>query len=99
MHTYGFLFCFSEDLCDKKSDFVMCPVCDEGCPYWHLSDKCAYSRLAHLFDNDFSVAFAIMMSIWSKFLFPGQLAGNPKMFHFPLQLPASWSFGSATRPE
>ncbi|XP_020601882.1 anoctamin-4-like isoform X1 [Orbicella faveolata] len=53
------------DICDKSQNFPMCPRCDRGCPYWHLYDTCIYSKVAYVFDNEFTVVFAIFMSIWA----------------------------------
>ncbi|XP_073240805.1 anoctamin-5-like [Porites lutea] len=55
------------DICDenKKKDYPMCPRCDKGCPYWPLYDTCIYSKVAYVFDNEFTVVFAIFMSLWA----------------------------------
>lgn len=55
----------SNDICDPNLNFTMCPQCDKYCDYWNLIDACTYSKLTHLFDNNFTVLFAIFMSIWS----------------------------------
>lgn len=44
----------------------MCPLCDRTCDYWELSNTCFYARLTYLFDNDLTVLFAFLMSIWGK---------------------------------
>lgn len=44
----------------------MCPMCDQRCSYWQLSDSCTYSRATYLFDNPATVAFAIVMALWGK---------------------------------
>lgn len=44
----------------------MCPLCDRTCDYWELSNTCFYARLTYLFDNDLTVIFAFLMSIWGK---------------------------------
>ncbi|XP_028415856.1 anoctamin-4-like isoform X1 [Dendronephthya gigantea] len=53
------------DCKDKKSNYTMCPLCDKQCWYWLLSDTCTYMQVAHFFDNNFSIAFACIMAIWS----------------------------------
>ncbi|KAK2563653.1 Anoctamin-5 [Acropora cervicornis] len=55
------------DICDegKEKDYPMCPRCDQRCPYWLLSDTCIYSKVAYVFDNEFTVVFAIFMSLWA----------------------------------
>ncbi|CAB3994319.1 anoctamin-4-like isoform X1 [Paramuricea clavata] len=56
----------AEDACDSpETAFIMCPLCDKQCWYWYLKISCTYLKVAHWFDNDLSVAFACIMSIWS----------------------------------
>ncbi|XP_046854915.1 anoctamin-4-like isoform X3 [Xenia sp. Carnegie-2017] len=55
-----------KDVCDSnQTAYVMCPLCDKQCWYWYLKDSCTYMRVAHFFDNNFTIAFACIMSIWS----------------------------------
>lgn len=56
-----------QDICNKTNEklFYMCPLCDVQCPYWTLTSKCYYAIVAHAFDNESTVAFAIFMSIWA----------------------------------
>ncbi|KAL0277448.1 UNVERIFIED_CONTAM: hypothetical protein PYX00_004720 [Menopon gallinae] len=54
----------SEDIC-KAEDIVMCPLCDETCDYWKLSETCTFARLEYLFDNPATIFFATFMSFWS----------------------------------
>jgi len=62
----GVLLLFSEDICNQGFNITMCPLCDKKCGYWNLHDVCFYARLTHLFDNDATVLFAVIMSFWSK---------------------------------
>lgn len=55
----------SNDICDPKINYTMCPQCDKFCDYWNLIDACTYSKITHLFDNNLTVFFAFFMSIWS----------------------------------
>ncbi|CAL8090502.1 unnamed protein product [Orchesella dallaii] len=55
------------DVCSTAQEYKMCPLCDHTCSYWKLSEKCGYSKISHLFDNDFTVAFALLMSVWTAF--------------------------------
>ncbi|XP_028396374.1 anoctamin-4-like [Dendronephthya gigantea] len=48
-----------------KDRYVMCPRCDKKCDYFPLYHTCGYSRAAYVFDNEFTVIFAIFMSLWS----------------------------------
>ncbi|KAG7249091.1 hypothetical protein CRUP_025167, partial [Coryphaenoides rupestris] len=40
-------------------------MCDKRCTVWHLSDTCTYAKVSHLFDNEGTVAFAMLMAIWA----------------------------------
>lgn len=55
----------SNDICDPKINYTMCPQCDKFCDYWNLIDACTYAKITHLFDNNLTVFFAFFMSIWS----------------------------------
>lgn len=44
----------------------MCPLCNE-CTPWHLNDICLVTQINRLFDNIFSVIFALIMNIWGNF--------------------------------
>ncbi|KAK2832346.1 hypothetical protein Q7C36_015808 [Tachysurus vachellii] len=55
----------SQEMCDEKQNFTMCPLCDNACDYWHLSTACGTARASHLFDNPATVFFAIFMSLWA----------------------------------
>ncbi|ETE60119.1 Anoctamin-9, partial [Ophiophagus hannah] len=43
----------------------MCPLCDQKCPFWILSDTCTYARITHMVDNDWTVLFAMFMTVWA----------------------------------
>ncbi|KAK3570840.1 hypothetical protein QTP86_028269, partial [Hemibagrus guttatus] len=68
--NYGVFFKYqpvdliSQEMCDKRLNFTMCPLCDEVCDYWQLSSMCSTARASYLFDNHATVAFAIFMSLW-----------------------------------
>ncbi|XP_035283037.1 anoctamin-1-like isoform X2 [Anguilla anguilla] len=55
----------SMEMCDRRQNFTMCPLCDGACDYWHLSTACDTSRASHLFDNPATVFFAVFMSLWA----------------------------------
>lgn len=59
---------YSTEICEDPviSNYTMCPMCDQRCSYWHLSDSCTYSRATYLFDNPATVCFAIVMALWGK---------------------------------
>lgn len=56
----------SQEMCDQRLNFTMCPLCDSVCDYWQLSSMCSTARASYLFDNHATVAFAIFMSLWGK---------------------------------
>ncbi|XP_038623806.1 anoctamin-2 [Tachyglossus aculeatus] len=55
----------SQELCDERSGFTMCPLCDQACDYWNLSSACGTARASHLFDNPATVVFSIFMALWA----------------------------------
>ena len=54
----------SKEICEDNA-IKMCPACDNICSYWDLKEMCSYHKVMHLFDNDSTVFFAIVMSIWA----------------------------------
>ena len=41
----------------------MCPICKE-CTTWNLSDICTPAKINRMFDNVFTVLFALIMNFW-----------------------------------
>eukprot|EP00731_Ephydatia_muelleri_P029832 Em0021g355a len=60
----------SEEICDQanRKVFYMCPLCDDKCDFWYLTDSCLSSRVALLFDNGATIIFACFMSLWAVLL-------------------------------
>ncbi|XP_061465885.1 anoctamin-9 isoform X2 [Rhineura floridana] len=54
----------SKEICAANTT-MMCPLCDQKCPFWPLSDTCTYAQITHLLDNEGTVLFAIFMAIWA----------------------------------
>ncbi|XP_048113030.1 anoctamin-3 [Alosa alosa] len=54
----------SKEICEANTT-IMCPMCEENCSSWKLSDSCVYAKVTHLFDNGGTVFFAIFMAIWA----------------------------------
>uniref|UniRef100_A0A8C5CAY3 Anoctamin n=1 Tax=Gadus morhua TaxID=8049 RepID=A0A8C5CAY3_GADMO len=54
----------SKEIC-QATDVIMCPICDQYCPYLKLSDSCIYAKVTHLFDNGATVFFAVFMAVWA----------------------------------
>ncbi|KAG7245454.1 hypothetical protein INR49_010905 [Caranx melampygus] len=48
-----------------ESNTVMCPLCDNGCSVWQLSETCTYAKVNLLFDNNGTVLFAMFMAVWA----------------------------------
>ncbi|TNN87041.1 Anoctamin-9 [Liparis tanakae] len=67
---YGLAFFNSspliKEVCD--ADTVMCPLCDNICKVWKLSDTCTYAKVSLLFDNNGTVLFAMFMAVWVGFM-------------------------------
>uniref|UniRef100_A0A8D0GXQ2 Anoctamin n=1 Tax=Sphenodon punctatus TaxID=8508 RepID=A0A8D0GXQ2_SPHPU len=66
---YGFIYIdsnqVSKEICAVNTTITMCPLCDQGCPFWQLSETCTYAKVTHLFDNEGTVLFAIFMALWA----------------------------------
>ncbi|NXM68843.1 ANO9 protein, partial [Serilophus lunatus] len=54
----------SREICEANTT-VMCPLCDQKCPFWVLSDTCTYAKVTHMIDNEATVVFAMFMAIWA----------------------------------
>ena len=54
----------TEDVCNRNTSIKMCPLCDNFCSYWDLSETCLHAKVTYLFDNPATVFFAIFMSLW-----------------------------------
>ncbi|EDQ84031.1 uncharacterized protein MONBRDRAFT_30659, partial [Monosiga brevicollis MX1] len=52
----------AEDLCN--SNITVCGACS-SCNKWELKDSCLSYQVLYIFDNEFTVAFAWIMSIWA----------------------------------
>ncbi|XP_030386593.1 anoctamin-6 isoform X2 [Scaptodrosophila lebanonensis] len=66
---YGFLTwssdSISHDICADNGSTIMCPQCDRNCNFWKLSDTCTSSRYNYLIDNNVTVVFALVLSVWA----------------------------------
>ncbi|NXB39486.1 ANO9 protein, partial [Eulacestoma nigropectus] len=54
----------SKEICDANTT-IMCPLCDQNCSFWVLSDTCTYAKVTHMIDNEATVAFAMFMAVWA----------------------------------
>ncbi|NXD45161.1 ANO9 protein, partial [Copsychus sechellarum] len=54
----------SKEICDANNT-IMCPLCDQNCSFWVLSDTCIYAKVTHMIDNEATVVFAMFMAIWA----------------------------------
>ncbi|KAM9266957.1 anoctamin-9 [Cariama cristata] len=54
----------SKEICEANNT-IMCPLCDQKCPFWLLSDTCTYAKVTHMIDNEGTVLFAMFMAIWA----------------------------------
>ncbi|XP_076067537.1 anoctamin-5-like isoform X4 [Oratosquilla oratoria] len=55
----------SNDICDKRLNITMCPLCDHFCSYWKLEETCFHAKFTYLVDNPATVFFAVFMSFWA----------------------------------
>uniref|UniRef100_A0A1I8P8X7 Anoctamin n=1 Tax=Stomoxys calcitrans TaxID=35570 RepID=A0A1I8P8X7_STOCA len=67
--AYGFMTWnsdpISKQICDMNETTLMCPQCDSKCDYWDLRKACHASQFNYLIDNNMTVVFAFMMSMWA----------------------------------
>nr|XP_023683039.1 anoctamin-1-like [Paramormyrops kingsleyae]XP_023683040.1 anoctamin-1-like [Paramormyrops kingsleyae]XP_023683041.1 anoctamin-1-like [Paramormyrops kingsleyae]XP_023683042.1 anoctamin-1-like [Paramormyrops kingsleyae]XP_023683043.1 anoctamin-1-like [Paramormyrops kingsleyae] len=56
----------SMEICDKRNNITMCPMCDRACGYWKLKMACGTARASHLFDNTATVLFSVFMALWAS---------------------------------
>ncbi|XP_069713064.1 anoctamin-9 isoform X2 [Phaenicophaeus curvirostris] len=54
----------SKEICEA-TDTIMCPLCDQKCSLWRLSETCTYAKVTHMIDNEGTVLFAMFMAIWA----------------------------------
>ncbi|XP_069019424.1 anoctamin-3 isoform X2 [Embiotoca jacksoni] len=54
----------SKEICEANTT-IMCPMCEQTCEPWTLSDSCVYAKVTYLFDNGGTVFLAIFMAIWA----------------------------------
>lgn len=57
----------SEEICSGSLNVTMCPLCDQLCDYWPLSQTCMHVKVTYLFDNPATVFFAVFMSFWGVY--------------------------------
>jgi hypothetical protein len=57
------------DVCNQNTttQYLMCPQC-EKCDFWYLTEVCASTRIAYVFNNEIAIVLAVLVSIWSLFL-------------------------------
>ncbi|CAH1381572.1 unnamed protein product [Tenebrio molitor] len=65
LHLFAVTHESLESIC--KSKLMMCPPCSSGhsCVFYPLKIDCYYTHLSILFDNYFTVFFAVFMSFWA----------------------------------
>ncbi|CAF91212.1 unnamed protein product, partial [Tetraodon nigroviridis] len=54
----------SREICEANTT-IMCPMCEDTCKPWTLSDTRVYAKVTHLFDNGGTVFFAIFVAMWA----------------------------------
>lgn len=57
----------SNGICDENNTILMCPQCDKKCDFWYLKETCTSSKFNYVIDNNYTVFYALFMSIWGEF--------------------------------
>uniref|UniRef100_T1GN26 Anoctamin n=1 Tax=Megaselia scalaris TaxID=36166 RepID=T1GN26_MEGSC len=55
----------SNGICDGNNTILMCPQCDKKCDFWWLNETCTSSKFNYIIDNNYTVFYALFMSIWA----------------------------------
>ncbi|XP_006749631.1 anoctamin-6 [Leptonychotes weddellii] len=57
---------YSKEVChpDIGGKIIMCPQCDQHCPFWNLNITCESSKKLCIFDSFGTLVFAVFMGIW-----------------------------------
>ncbi|XP_028914014.1 anoctamin-6 isoform X1 [Ornithorhynchus anatinus] len=67
---YGYLTqdncTWSQEVCDPNigGSILMCPQCDQICPFWNLNITCESSKKLCIFDSFGTLVFAVFMGMW-----------------------------------
>uniref|UniRef100_A0A8B9YF66 Anoctamin n=1 Tax=Bos mutus grunniens TaxID=30521 RepID=A0A8B9YF66_BOSMU len=56
----------SKEVCDPNigGQIIMCPQCDDECPFWSLNVTCESSKKLCIFDSFGTLVFAVFMGVW-----------------------------------
>ncbi|KAB0357134.1 hypothetical protein FD754_001290, partial [Muntiacus muntjak] len=57
---------WSKEVCDPDigGQIIMCPQCDDECPFWSLNVTCESSKKLCIFDSFGTLVFAVFMGVW-----------------------------------
>ncbi|XP_010831420.1 PREDICTED: anoctamin-6 isoform X2 [Bison bison bison] len=57
---------WSKEVCDPNigGQIIMCPQCDDECPFWSLNVTCESSKKLCIFDSFGTLVFAVFMGVW-----------------------------------
>ena len=47
---------------------MMCPDCYKWCDFRQLNESCYLYNVSYLFDNELTVVFAFVMSVWGELI-------------------------------
>jgi len=71
-----------QDICGgSMANTTMCPICDEFCDFWKLSDACYMVKAKYFFDNGTTVCFAVFMSLWAACFLEGWKRYSAEITH------------------
>lgn len=55
---------YIKELC-SLNNVTMCPICNDGCPFFAASDNCMAAKILHMFDNGWTVPYSCLVSVWA----------------------------------
>uniref|UniRef100_A0A0N4Z324 Anoctamin n=1 Tax=Parastrongyloides trichosuri TaxID=131310 RepID=A0A0N4Z324_PARTI len=64
----------SNDVCGSDgigSKVYLCPTCEKYCNFQLLGNNCVYAKLTYMFDNYYTVFFAVVMCLWGTLFLEG----------------------------
>uniref|UniRef100_A0A913HJ60 Anoctamin n=1 Tax=Strongyloides stercoralis TaxID=6248 RepID=A0A913HJ60_STRER len=64
----------SNDVCSSDGigeKVYLCPTCEKYCNFQKLRNNCVYAKLTYIFDNYYTVIFAVVMCLWGTLFLEG----------------------------
>ena len=59
-----------DEVCNNETvgTRLMCPDCSTWCDFRQLNQSCSLYKFSYVFDNDLTVVFAFVMSVWGELI-------------------------------